>query len=273
MVGKTVESVDPVLLAGILKIEGFLTVEAQPLGGDLVLISLYEGEDLETFLIHAKQWISAVFSFFFPWSEELVVGFRDVWLRCYGLPLHAWNVALFEKLANHFGSLLPMEFDSALKLSFGPCWLRVRTNCCRVIDQTLVVRVDGKDFSVHVKEVVSREVGPVEQHRYRLPSVVKQLDDEYDSDNSLGWLSDMGGLKDWLEEEGDLSLEKNGGDYSSANMVLKGGLKVVSAEENGGSSEKKDGKVGDDIIAINGVIPPRDVSLEMEGVEFNVGSR
>ncbi|CAL0312753.1 unnamed protein product [Lupinus luteus] len=85
----------------------------------------------------------------------------------------------------------------------------------------------------------------------------------------------MGGLKDWLHGENDLSPERNGGEYTSATVVMEGGLKVVSAEEDGGSSEKKNGEVGDDIIAINGVIPPRDVSLEMECVEcevFNVGS-
>ncbi|CAL0309786.1 unnamed protein product [Lupinus luteus] len=39
MVGKTVETVDARLVSGLLKNEGFLTVAAHPIGGDLVLIS------------------------------------------------------------------------------------------------------------------------------------------------------------------------------------------------------------------------------------------
>ncbi|CAL0334888.1 unnamed protein product [Lupinus luteus] len=173
MVGKTVESVDPELVVGILKAEGFVTVVAHPLGGDSVLISPDEGEDLKAFLIDAKQWISTIFS---------------------------------------------------------------------IIDQTVVVRVDGKDFSVLVREVVSREVVPVEHSCYRLPPVVNQK-------------------------------ERKGGEFRLSNVVSKGGLKAVSEEGDDGSLERKDGEEGDDINSINGGVSPRDVSLEMEREEcedFNV---
>ncbi|CAL0309631.1 unnamed protein product [Lupinus luteus] len=110
MIGKTVESVDPYMVVGLLKAEGLFTVVAQPLGNDLVLISPVEGEDIHDFISDAKDWISAIFSSFSPRSEDLVIGDREVWLCCYGIPIHAWNLEFFRLLVK--GCFMCMVFDN-----------------------------------------------------------------------------------------------------------------------------------------------------------------
>ncbi|CAL0311080.1 unnamed protein product [Lupinus luteus] len=153
MVGKTVETVDARLVSGLLKNEGFLTVVAHPIGGDLVLISPSEGEDLNEVLKDAKDWISAIFVSFQPWSKELLAGYRDVWLHCSGIPLHAWNEKFFVQLAKVFGSLRSVDEASRLKLSFENCRLLVRTQRNSHINQSVVVMIDGQNFLIHVWEV------------------------------------------------------------------------------------------------------------------------
>ncbi|CAL0303330.1 unnamed protein product [Lupinus luteus] len=154
MVGKTVETVDPRLVSVLLKAEGFLTVSAHSLGGDLVLISPTAGEDLKGVLNDAKDWISAIFSSFVPWSEDLVVGYRNVWLQCQGIPPHAWNVSFFHLIAKEFGSLRSVDDATKLKVSFENCYLFVRTPIQSHISRSIEVLVNGKVFSVEVWEDV-----------------------------------------------------------------------------------------------------------------------
>lgn len=47
-----------------------------------------------------------------PWSTMETWGSRMVWLRCYGLPLHFWNVACFSKVVSTFG--LKVDADNAI---------------------------------------------------------------------------------------------------------------------------------------------------------------
>ncbi|CAL0309784.1 unnamed protein product [Lupinus luteus] len=146
MVGKTVETVDPRLVSGLLKAEGFLTVTAHTLGGDLVLISPAAGEVLSEVLKDAKDWIAAIFSSFVPWSEDLVVGCRDVWLRCQGIPPHAWNRTFFQLIAKEFGSLRSVDDASNLKVSFEHCYLFIRTHIQSFISRSVEVLINGEAF-------------------------------------------------------------------------------------------------------------------------------
>ncbi|CAL0325059.1 unnamed protein product [Lupinus luteus] len=66
MIGRTMEMVNPYMVARILEAEGFLTVSAHPLGGDEVLLSPAEGEDLNVIFKDAKDWISSIFRSFSP---------------------------------------------------------------------------------------------------------------------------------------------------------------------------------------------------------------
>ncbi|CAL0324595.1 unnamed protein product [Lupinus luteus] len=157
MVGKTVETVDARLVSGLLKAEGLLTVSAHPIGGDLVLISPSEGDDLNEVLKDAKDWISAIFVSFQPWSLDLVVEYRDVWLHCTGIPLQAWSEKFFHQLGNVFGSLQLVDDETRLKTSFEHCRLLIRTRCPSRINQSLVVLVDGKKFSINVWEVLGSD--------------------------------------------------------------------------------------------------------------------
>ncbi|CAL0315589.1 unnamed protein product [Lupinus luteus] len=83
---------------------------------------------------------------------ECVPSFRDVWVRCVGVPLCAWNAVMFERIAKKVGSLLELEDISKARPSFEFCRLRVRTSVVSRLDRKIDVLIDGKEFSIGVWE-------------------------------------------------------------------------------------------------------------------------
>ncbi|MCI45121.1 DUF4283 domain protein, partial [Trifolium medium] len=92
--------------------DGHHNIKVSPLGHLKVLISsVVEGEVEE--LVGAVGWWCTWFDKFEKWSPEAVSNQRTTWLRCFGIPLHAWGDALFRSLAFKFGSFI--EVDSSTK--------------------------------------------------------------------------------------------------------------------------------------------------------------
>ncbi|CAL0317263.1 unnamed protein product [Lupinus luteus] len=82
-----------------LKEEGITYVSASPLGGNLVLLAPLKGVCVLEVLAELKEWTSKIFTSLNPWNSYTVVEERLVWIRCFGLPLHAWNVSGFNLIA------------------------------------------------------------------------------------------------------------------------------------------------------------------------------
>ncbi|OIV92008.1 hypothetical protein TanjilG_20938 [Lupinus angustifolius] len=76
-------------LKDILCSKGLLTIKVHPMGGNLVLLSPLEGEDILEILKDAEGCLHKVFSSLSPWSEEVEVDFRIKWITIMGIPLHA----------------------------------------------------------------------------------------------------------------------------------------------------------------------------------------
>jgi hypothetical protein len=71
--------------------DGFQNIKVSPLGHLRVLIS----NDMES---EAKEMVGSVgwwctwFDRFEEWSLDFVSNQRIIWLRCFGVPFHAWEV-------------------------------------------------------------------------------------------------------------------------------------------------------------------------------------
>ncbi|GAB2290756.1 hypothetical protein Dimus_025029 [Dionaea muscipula] len=48
---------------------------------------------------------------------ECIFG-REVWLSCYGVPVHAWNVSTFCSIGNHWGEVVQIDEDTAKSARF-----------------------------------------------------------------------------------------------------------------------------------------------------------
>lgn len=51
-------------------------------------------------------WLGEWFSSLQPWTPDVMVVARRVWIRCYGIPLHMWNGKCFQKVVASVGDLV-----------------------------------------------------------------------------------------------------------------------------------------------------------------------
>lgn len=61
-------------------------------GDDLVLISDVEDSKMLEMLKEEEDDILYLFHCVKKWSPKLQLGYRLIWLKCKGLPLHAWDL-------------------------------------------------------------------------------------------------------------------------------------------------------------------------------------
>ncbi|GAB2288075.1 hypothetical protein Dimus_022419 [Dionaea muscipula] len=54
---------------------------------------------------------------------------REVWISCYGILVHAWNVGTFMKIGQHWGEVLCVEDDTANCVRCDVGKVKIRTTC------------------------------------------------------------------------------------------------------------------------------------------------
>ncbi|MCI08394.1 hypothetical protein A2U01_0029471, partial [Trifolium medium] len=72
--------------------QGYFGIKITPLGANLVLLEEQEEGEVRALIEDAKSWMEQWFREIRPWSTREVDSSRLVWLRVYGIPVHAWNV-------------------------------------------------------------------------------------------------------------------------------------------------------------------------------------
>jgi hypothetical protein len=152
-VGFLAESHDHSIIQNNFIMDGYSNVRVIPFGHMKVLIySTVEGEVAG--LVGSVGWWCTVFDRFEAWSPEMVSNQRSTWLRCYGVPHHAWGVALFRTLGFKFGTFVGVD-SSTLNLTRGDlARINIVTDKKDVIDSYLSVSVLGKVFVIRVVEEV-----------------------------------------------------------------------------------------------------------------------
>ena len=75
---------------------GFKTVVVTSMGGDRVFLTCTGGEDIWHVFNNALHFFGMLFYKLHKWSMADVQYERGAWLRIYGVPVQAWNVAFFK---------------------------------------------------------------------------------------------------------------------------------------------------------------------------------
>lgn len=68
-----------------------------------------EGEDFLEFVKVYEDLFEKWFSELRPWSPGEISKQRYAWVRCQGMPLHAWGEAFFQKIVTLFGRYVMMD--------------------------------------------------------------------------------------------------------------------------------------------------------------------
>ncbi|KAF1868145.1 hypothetical protein Lal_00018661 [Lupinus albus] len=103
------DNIDPEGLKDKLFLDGFYSINCTILGGRQVLLRSGEEGDLEAFIHGEPEWFDSRFWVLRKWELADVSSERFAWIRCYGIPLHAWENMLFHNLASIFGTYLGQD--------------------------------------------------------------------------------------------------------------------------------------------------------------------
>lgn len=184
--------------------EGIFNFTVTPMGGDLVLIKPVEGEDFVEFVKNYEDLVEMWFYDLRPWSPGDVAREREAWIRCEGLPIHAWSNHIFESLVACLGSFISTDTNTMEKKRLDVARVLIRTSSWEAVNRVIKVRINGVFFNVRLLEE------PFPEYTFR--STRKEGDNVCSSSclESTSWVDlDVGsGLDDYFDSvEEDFELE------------------------------------------------------------------
>ncbi|GAU32773.1 hypothetical protein TSUD_323420 [Trifolium subterraneum] len=77
---------------------GFVSLSVAYLGGRKVLFTDTNDKDVSCIISDAKEFFDKFLVSYYPWDPRMVTNERCIWLRIYGVPVHAWTPTFFKKL-------------------------------------------------------------------------------------------------------------------------------------------------------------------------------
>ncbi|WJX34865.1 hypothetical protein P8452_22933 [Trifolium repens] len=134
-----------------LSMAGLQAVKVSAMGGRLVLLS--SGSDVHVGApICNIQWWGDLLEDIKPWTPNLVGTTRKLWLRLYGVPLHAWGLKFFQEIASRCGVFIAMDSVTASQSRFDVARISIDSSLLGFIDFVIKIRIQGALFKVRVVE-------------------------------------------------------------------------------------------------------------------------
>jgi hypothetical protein len=216
----------PLIQQKILDV-GITTAKIIPMGGKTVFIQPLEDEDLWDLVKDAEEFFNHWFVKIKEWNPKETSSDRSIWIRVYGVPVHAWRENFFKKILECTGEVIVLDDDTLNKRRFDYARVLVRTSALSFINQVEKVKIDEDFFVVRMLEEVS--FCPI--------SIVgKQIlqQDEDEESNSQWWINHN--VEE--EEEGEMNSQNLEREYCAFNEMWEEGKNNVSGGANRKVQEK-----------------------------------
>jgi RNA recognition motif-containing protein len=155
-VGFLTEEKDPQAIQYDFNMNGFQNLKVCSLGHLQILLWSEKTGEVEEVMGTVGWWCS-LFEKLVPWSPELVTNSRVTWLRCHGVPPHAWGNNIFRSIAFKYGRFIGVDDSTKEMRRCDVARIKIITNDKAAIDSTMAVKVLGKRFDIRILE----EVGEV----------------------------------------------------------------------------------------------------------------
>ncbi|XP_045802504.1 uncharacterized protein LOC123896113 [Trifolium pratense] len=212
--------------------QGYFGVKITPLGANLVLLEDQEEGEVKALMEDARGWLEQWFKEIRPWSPREVDNERLVWLRVYGVPIHAWNDKFFSLIAKQYGIFLNADDTTSKKLSMDVARILIRTPGLKAIDDFISVKVDDELFQIRL---IEDSHGPM---RIAVPlkgSKEGRDDDSSSSEDEEGDFPVMEVEEEVVEREGDVEGQQLLAltNFINDNNSLPNGFGIVSPGSNG----------------------------------------
>jgi len=124
-----------------------------PLGGDKIFLQALNEQDFMSLFNKAFEFFNEYLYDCRPWSKDSDLLYeRGAWVRCYGIPLHAWNIRFFALIASCKGRLLKVDECTVNKVRLEYARLFITTSSFNELNGVDDFYIDGSKFTIHLVE-------------------------------------------------------------------------------------------------------------------------
>ncbi|MCI34307.1 hypothetical protein A2U01_0055526, partial [Trifolium medium] len=113
-----------------------------PMGADKVFVRSLAESEAASIVEGAKEFFQLIFSNWVRWEQEVLPLQRGIWVRLYGIPLHAWNENFFKLCVFDCGRFLRADSCSADKDRLDFARVLVATSDLEIIKRVESLLVD-----------------------------------------------------------------------------------------------------------------------------------
>lgn len=128
--------------------EGIFSIRVITFGENTFLLEDLIKGVAESFIKEIREWWGVLFKYIRRWLPEDVDHERLVWIRCSGVPCHAWNDNFFEVISTTLGYFVNCDENTSAKLNMDVSRFNIRTRCVAVINEVLFVMINGLLFRI-----------------------------------------------------------------------------------------------------------------------------
>ncbi|KEH26262.1 DUF4283 domain protein [Medicago truncatula] len=216
---------------------GFDDLDIIPLGADKVYIRCFSNTDVMQVIDTARDFFNLFFSHIVRWNKDIVKFERGVWVRIYGILIHAWNSSFFKLAVLDCGRFLRLDNCTVAKDRFDHARILLAMSSLEVINVTEKIVIDGVLVKVKIIEEwgLARGEDACLLDEEDAESKVSLPDNNYEEDfhdlqdNVNDLVNNL--AEDWVEKEKE--------------------TKCIFPTKNLVASKQKDGKLSSDEIYVN----------------------
>jgi hypothetical protein len=240
-VGFLTEDKDPNILQDNFRMEGRTGFKVSALGFRKVLLWSDKAEEVKE-VVESMGWWWSLFERMIPWSPELISNDRVTWLRCYGVPVHAWGNDLFRALAFKFGRFVEVDEPTKSLERCDVARVKVVSAEKKLIDSSLTVSVKGRQFGIRIIEEAGTEEGTMFR-RGEVDGTIREDDNSSKCSFGGGGASVVAAVEGFSESGSDadvsdsyevlLGLEKRGEEGRQSGGSLDRVISVQNVESEG----------------------------------------
>ncbi|GKV43845.1 hypothetical protein SLEP1_g51093 [Rubroshorea leprosula] len=128
--------------------EGIFFCKIKAMGGRLVLMEGHETGDLKELVENYKEWLGQWFEEIKPWTPTMVATERFAWIRCLGLPLHAWKTKYFQSFGNLWGTFISVDDSTSQKKCLDVARFLISTPIMESISNHLTIKINGVVYKI-----------------------------------------------------------------------------------------------------------------------------
>ncbi|KAK2455003.1 zinc finger CCCH domain-containing protein [Trifolium repens] len=156
-VGFLKEEKDVIKISEGLVMEGYDWITATFMGENMMLLTSTTSQSLIEAVSLNRKWWEGWFRSILEWSPELHLDRRSVWLRCRGVPLHAWDELTFRQLTDRLGTFIELDMNTANRTKLDVARVKISTSRMTFIDEQILISVLDKKFQISVAEEWGRD--------------------------------------------------------------------------------------------------------------------